>query len=465
MTAPSEASATGSASDLAELIALLPPHAVITDPVSMEPYRWDRSNDPGPGVPLAVVLVSCTEDVQAVVRFAAAHRIAVVPRGAGSGLSGGSSPLDGCIVISTELMRHIDVDPVTRVAVVQPGAFNAEVKAAAARHGLWYPPDPASYEFCSIGGNVATNAGGLCCVKYGVTVDYVLGMTVVLSDGTSVTLGGARLKDVAGLSLTKLFVGSEGALGIITEIVLRLIPAQRRAATLVASFASLENATQAVLDITKRMRPSMLEFMDRATINAVEDVTDMGLNRTIAAMLIVQSDEPAEYAAEEIAAVLTICSDNEATELYSTDDPDIGETFVAARRLAIPSMEQTGTLLLGDVGVPLPQLGALVGGIEKISSAHGLPIAVIAHAGDGNTHPLLVFDPSDSEQRMRAELAYGEVMNLAIELGGTITGEHGVGRTKKAWLRPYIGNDAMALNHRIKAALDPLNIMNPGSIL
>lgn len=450
--------------DLAELVAALPPLSVITDPAGIEEYRWDRSNDSQAGMPLAVVLVSSTEDVQTVVRYAASRRIPLIPRGAGSGLSGGVSPLDGSIVVSTRSMRRIEVDPVTRIAVAQPGAFNAEVKAAAAQHGLWYPPDPASYEFCSIGGNVATNAGGLCCVKYGVTTDYVLGMTVVLADGTAVKLGGQRLKDVAGLSLTKLFVGSEGTLGIITEVVLRLIPQQRRAATLVASFADLEDATNAVLAISGRLRPSMLEFMDRATINAIEDVTPTGLDRSTAAMLIVQSDEPAEYAAAEIAAVADLCSSNGATNVYSTDDPDLGETFVTARRMAIPSVEQAGTLLLGDVGVPLPQLGALVGGIARISDAHGLPIAVIAHAGDGNTHPLLVFDGTNPQERGRAESAYGEVMDLAIALGGTITGEHGVGRTKKAWLPGYVGDDVMTLNRRIKAALDPDNILNPGSI-
>jgi glycolate oxidase len=246
--------------------------------------------------------------------------------------------------------------------------------------------------------------------------------------------------------------------------VLKLIPAQRAAATLVATFSSLDDATRAVLDITRRMRPSMLEFMDRATINAVEDVAPMGLDRDAAAILIIQSDEPAEYAAAEIAAVREHCAGNNAKEITATDDPDLGATFVVARRMAIPSVEQRGTLLLGDVGVPLPQLGALVGGIEDISRAHRMPIAVIAHAGDGNTHPLLVFDPTDSEERIRAELAYGEVMNLAIALGGTITGEHGVGRTKKAWLPAYVGEDVMALNRKIKRALDPLNILNPGSI-
>jgi glycolate oxidase len=450
--------------DLRALVATLPADSVLTDPDRMANYRWDRANDPGAGTPAAVTRVSCTGDVQTVIRFAAAHGLQVVPRGAGTGLSGGSSAIDGCIVISTERMRAVVVDPVTRTATVQPGALNAEVKAAAAEHGLWYPPDPSSFEICSIGGNLATNAGGLCCVKYGVTSDYVLGMSVVLADGTAVTLGGPRVKDAAGLSLAKLFVGSEGTLGVITEAVLRLIPAQRPPATLVATFASLEDATGAVVDITRRMRPSMLEFMDRASINAVEDVTAMGLDRTAEALLVVQSDEPGTYAAEEVAEIEGFCRARSATEVFATDDPAIGEQFVAARRMAIPAVERRGSLLLEDVGVPIPQLGALVRGIAAISVHREVEIAVIAHAGDGNTHPLIVCDRTDAEQTARAEVAYGEVMDLAISLGGTITGEHGVGRLKKPWLGSYLGADALQLNHRIKSALDPLGILNPGAV-
>jgi glycolate oxidase len=467
MTVPYLADTT-SASRRAELIAelatVLPAGAVISDPDAMVGYRLDRANDPHAGLPLAVALVSSTDDVQAVVRFAGAHGIPLVPRGAGSGLSGGASALDDCIVVSTERMRAIDIDPVTRMAVVQPGAFNAEVKAAATEHGLWYPPDPASYTFCSIGGNVATNAGGLCCVKYGVTTDYVLGLTVVLADGTAVKLGGPRLKDVAGLSLTKLFVGSEGTLGIITEIVLRLVPAQRKPATLVATFPSLDDATATVLEISRRLRPSMLEFMDKITINAVEDMAPMGLDRSAEAMLIIQSDEPAEFGALEIAKVAEICALRNASQVFSTIDPDEGEAFIAARRLAIPAVERLGTLLLGDVGVPLPQLGALVRGMNVISQTQGVRIAVIAHAGDGNTHPLIVFDPADADQKTRAYLAIGEVLDLALALGGTITGEHGVGRLKKPWLRDYLGDDVLALNQKIKTALDPQNLFNPGAV-
>ena len=219
-------------------------------------------------------------DVQATVRWAAEHGVPVVPRGAGSGLSGGSSAVDGGIVLSLERMRAIEIDVATRVAVVEPGAFNAEVKAAAAEHGLWYPPDPSSYEICSIGGNIATNAGGLCCVKYGVTTDYVLGLDVVLADGTLIQLGGKRIKDVAGLSLVKLFVGSGGTLGIVTRAILRLIPAQSFRSTLVASFPTVQAAADTVVAIGGTLRASMMELMDQASINAVEDYKPMGLDRT-----------------------------------------------------------------------------------------------------------------------------------------------------------------------------------------
>ena len=398
-------------------------------------------------------------------RWATAHHVAVVPRGAGTGLSGGATALDGGIVLSTERMRDITVDPVTRTAVTQPGLFNAEVKKAVAEYGLWYPPDPSSFEICSIGGNIATNAGGLCCVKYGVTTDYVLGMQVVLADGTAVRLGGPRLKDVAGLSLTKLFVGSEGTLGIVTEVTLKLLPAQHRGCTVVASFADVAAAADAVVEITGKIRPSMLEFMDATAINAVEDKLKMGLDRNAAAMMVAASDDRGPAGAQDAEFMARVFTEHVATEVFSTDDPEEGEAFVAARRFAIPAVEAKGSLLLEDVGVPLPALADLVSGVEKLAAQHGLLISVIAHAGDGNTHPLIVFDPTNADETARAHTAFGEIMDLAVGLGGTITGEHGVGRLKRPWLAGYLGPEAMELNRRIKTALDPDNILNPGAAI
>ena len=450
---------------LAELAAELDDGVVVTDPDILASYRQDRAADPSAGTPLAVVRPTRTEEVQTVLRWASRHRVAVVPRGAGTGLSGGATALDGGIVLSTEKMRDITVDPVTLTAVVQPGLLNAEVKKVVAEHGLWYPPDPSSYEICSIGGNIATNAGGLCCVKYGVTTDYVLGLQVVLADGTAVRLGGPRLKDVAGLSLTKLFVGSEGTLGVVTEVTLRLLPPQHSACTVVATFDSVEAAANAVVTITGRIRPSMLEFMDAVAINAVEDKLRMGLDRSAAAMMVAASDDRGAAGAEDAEFMARVFTEAGATECFSTSDPAEGEAFVAARRFAIPAVEAKGPLLLEDVGVPLPALAELVGGVAKIAADRDLTISVIAHAGDGNTHPLIVYDPSDAAMTERAHAAFGEIMDLAVALGGTITGEHGVGRLKKPWLAGQLGPEAIELNRRIKAALDPENILNPGAVI
>ena len=452
-------------SALAELAAELPDGVVVTDPDILASYRQDRAADPSAGTPLAVVRPTRTEEVQTVLRWATKHHIAVVPRGAGTGLSGGATALDGGIVLSTEKMRDITVDPVTRTAVTQPGLLNAEVKRVVAEHGLWYPPDPSSYEICSIGGNIATNAGGLCCVKYGVTTDYVLGLQVVLADGTAVRLGGPRLKDVAGLSLTKLFVGSEGTLGVVTEVTLRLLPPQHSACTVVATFDSVEAAATAVVTITGKIRPSMLEFMDSVAINAVEDKLRMGLDRSAAAMMVAASDDRGAAGAEDAEYMARVFTEAGATECFSTSDPAEGEAFVAARRFAIPAVEAKGPLLLEDVGVPLPALADLVGGVAKIAADRDLTISVIAHAGDGNTHPLIVYDPSDAAMTERAHAAFGEIMDLAVSLGGTITGEHGVGRLKKPWLAGQLGPEAMELNRRIKAVLDPDNILNPGAVV
>ncbi len=439
--------------------------AVLTDPDTCAAYRHDWALEPGAGTPLAVVRARSAAEVQTALRWASAYGVPVVPRGTGTGLSGGASAVDGGLVLSLEQMRGIEIDAQARVAVVEPGALNIAVKAAAAEHGLWYPPDPASYDICSIGGNVATNAGGLCCVKYGVTADYVLGLDVVLADGTLITLGGKSIKDVAGLNLLKLFVGSEGTLGIVTGAVLRLIPAQHPRATLVASFPTITAAARAVVAVGRTLRPSMLELMDSAAINAVEDHKPMGLDRQAGALLIAQSDAPAASAVAEVAVMVETCRAAGADDVFSTDDPEEGEMFIAARRLAFAAIEARGSLLLEDVAVPVPLLPDLVTGIAAIAVEHGVEMPVVAHAGDGNAHPMIVFDPADPVGAARADKAFERVMTLALELGGTITGEHGVGRTKKGALPAQLGADVMALSRTIKDALDPQGILNPGAIL
>ena len=451
--------------DPSSLAADLPDGMVVIDSDILAGYRQDRAADPTAGTPLALVRPTTTAEVQAAVRWCADNRVPIITRGAGTSLSGGATAVDGAIMLSTEKMRDITVDPTTRTAVAQPGLFNAEVKAAAAAQNLWYPPDPSSFEICTIGGNVATNAGGLCCVKYGVTTDYVLGLEVVLADGRAVRLGGKQLKDSAGLPLTKLFVGSEGLLGIITEVTLRLLPPQGPASTVVGVFRSVHEASRAVLAVTAEIRPAMLEFMDSVAINAVEDLLRMGLDRDAGALLVAQTDAPGAAGAAEVEFIRQAFEDNGAGEVFATDDPTEGEAFTAARRAAIPAVEKLGSLLLEDVGVPLPSLPDLIDGVAKIAADNQVMISVIAHAGDGNTHPLIVFDPTDADEARRAQVAFGQVMDLAIELGGTITGEHGVGRLKKGWLPDQVGPDVMELTALIKQALDPDGLLNPGVLL
>ncbi len=450
---------------LTELAAALPADALVTDPDIIDPYRYDRAETVVPGRPIAVVRARCTADVQTVMRIAATHRVPVVPRGAGTGLSGGSAAIDGCITLSTERMRRIEIDPAAMLAVVEPGLLNAEVKAAAREHGLWYPPDPSSFEICSIGGNMATNAGGLCCVKYGVTTDYVLGLEVVLADGSVVRLGGRTVKDVAGYDLKRLFIGSEGTLGIITSATLRLRPLPPPASTVVATFADVVDAGRAVTTIMGRLRPAALELMDRTSVRAVEAQLRMGLDETCGALLLGRSDAGGAQSAAEAAVIEAACSDAGATYVAATDDEDEGEQLMTARRMAIPSVERLGTVLIDDVGVPIPRIPDLIAGVENVAARTATTIAVIGHAGDGNFHPLVVFDRHDAEAVARAEEAFGSVMDVALALGGTITGEHGVGTLKRPWLRPQLGDDVVALATRIKDALDPLGILNPGKAL
>jgi len=450
---------------VADLTSALPAGVVVTDGDIVDSYRFDRAETVVPGKPLAVVRATCTGDVQATLRVASTHGVPVVPRGAGTGLSGGSSAVDGCITLSTERMRRIEVDPAAMVATVQPGLLNVEVKEAARQHGLWYPPDPSSYEICSIGGNLATNAGGLCCVKYGVTTDYVLGLEVVLADGTAVRLGGRTIKDVAGYDLKRLFVGSEGTLGVVTEATLRLRPPPPPAITFVATFPDVVGAGRAVIDIVGRFRPAALELMDRTSIQAVEAVTKMGLDPTCGALLLGRSDAGGTQAVGEVEVMEQACRRAGADYVASTNDEAEGEQFMAARRMAIPAVERLGTVLIEDVGVPIPRIADLMVGVAEVATRQSTTIAVIGHAGDGNFHPLVTFDRQDADAVARADAAFGEVMDVALALGGTITGEHGVGTLKRAWLGPQVGNDVVELSKRIKHALDPMDILNPGKAL
>ncbi len=449
---------------LAALEGALPDGALVTDPDVVDAYRRDRAETVVPGMPLALVRATSVADVQAVMRVASAHRVSVVPRGAGTGLSGGAAAVDGCITLSTAGLRHLHVDPVAMLAVVGPGLLNAEVKAAAREHGLWYPPDPSSFEICSIGGNLATNAGGLCCVKYGVTTDYVLALDVVLADGTLVHLGGQTVKDVAGYDLKRLFVGSEGTLGIIVGATLRLRPPPPPATTMVATFPDVVAAGRAVVEVVGRVRPAALELMDRAAVAAVEAAKPMGLDTGVGALLLARSDAGGGGGAraDEVGWITEACDRAGASYVAATDDEDEGEMLMAARRMAIPAVERLGTVLIEDVGVPVPQIPALVAAVEVVADRRDTAIPVIGHAGDGNLHPLVTFDRHDADAAARAEVAFDEVMEAALRLGGTITGEHGIGTLKVRHLAEQLGPDVLRITRAVKAALDPLGILNPG---
>src|ERR1700678_2217227 len=403
------------------LRAFLPKGVLLTDPDLLAGYRTDETFDPGAAPPAAVVRVTDAGQVQDTLRWATANRVAIIPRGAGSGLAGGVSAFDGAVVLSLERLTSIEIDPVARVAYTGAGALNGEVKRAAAQYGLWYPPDPSSFEICSIGGNVATNAGGLCCVKYGVTTDYIMGMEVVLADGRALRLGGRTIKDVAGYDLKRLFTGSEGTLGVITEVRLRLRPPPPAPTTMVATFPDAARAGRAISTIAACGNPSVLELMDRTSVAAVERQFNMGL-ADCGALLLGQSDVGGAQGIADVTTMMDACREAGADEVYSTEDEEEGSQFMAARRAAIPAVEKMGSVLIEDVGVPLPRVADLIIGIERVAERRGTIIATIGHAGDGNFHPLVVFDRADAAAVARAEVAFGEVMNLAISLGGTITG-------------------------------------------
>lgn len=448
-----------------ELAASLPDGAVITDPDILETYRYDRTDWLTPGHPACVAFPRSTAEVAAAVKVAAAHKVPIVPRGAGSSLAGGSQAIDGSIILCLERMTEIlEIDEVDQTVTVEPGVINADISTATAPHGLWYPPDPASRSFCSIGGNVATNAGGLCCVKYGVTRDYVMGLEVVMADGSVIETGTRTIKGVAGLDMTGLMVGSEGTLGIVTRARLRLRPTPTGTATLVAFFPTLRAAGDAVAAIIRAgLICSLMEIMDQTTVVAVDEAYRMDLDRDSAALLLVQSDAPSPVREQEIAQVADLCDSAGASYTATTDDPEESELLLQARRLAIPALEQQGTTMLDDVAVPRSRVPDLLTRSEAIAEQHQVMIGTFGHAGDGNLHPTLVIPRGDDgEVLSRARQAFDDLVLAALDLGGTITGEHGVGSAKSAFLEREIGADNLALQRRIKKALDPQGILNPG---
>ena len=458
--------------------------ALSTDPALLQSVRTDKSGWVAAGTPLAVVRARTVEDVQATMRIAARFRIPVVPRGAGTGLAGGGVGTDGALVISTERMTDVvEVNLADELAVVQAGVINQHLSDLVAPHGLVFSPDPASKAISTIGGNIATNAGGLLCAKYGVTREAILGLLVVLPDGSLLRTGHRSVKGVTGYDLTALFTGSEGTLGIIVEATVRLRPIPPGdVVTIGAFFADLGAAASAAAAITAaRIRPAVMELMDSASLVAIDAYSDTRLAAGGAAYLLVQTD--ARGAADEASAIAEILARAGADVRLASDAAE-GEALLAVRRNFHPALASRGEVLIEDVCVPRSRLAEMFAAIEDISKRHGIAIPTVAHAGDGNLHPNFVLperpprpidSPIDSpvgsglgidEQWVPDEVwaAADELFQAAVALDGTLTGEHGVGVLKKRWLENEIGAHSLALQRGIKAVFDPQSIMNPGAV-
>jgi glycolate oxidase len=453
------------AEDLDALIAALPDGRVIADPDIVESYRRDQTAVVAPGKPLCVVAPRATAEVTETMRWATKHRVPVVPRGGGTSLAGGASAIDGCVMLSmTRMDQILEMVPADDFAVAEAGVLNANLDRAAAAHGLMYAPDPSSYEISTIGGNLATNAGGLRCVKYGVTRDATLGLEVVLADGSVLRTGRRTIKGVAGYDLTSLFVGSEGTLGVITSATLRLRPRPSAPpVTLAASFPSFGMAAQAVTALLRaRLQPSLLELLDRATLRAIDDWKNLGFGDSVHALLIAQDDS--DDSVRRAGIMRDICTGHGALLADVSASEAESRQLLDIRRLSYPAIERLGATLVEDVCVPRSRLPDMVECIERAADRHGVMIATVAHAGDGNLHPVFVFDRGLAEGDVPPAVwaAADEVFRAALDMGGTLTGEHGVGLIKRRWLALELGEDSMHVHRAIKNALDPAGILNPG---
>jgi glycolate oxidase len=359
---------------------------------------------------------------------------------------------------------HVDV--VNRYVVTQPGVMNATLSRRVAEDGLFYPPDPSSWEFCSIGGNLATNSGGLCCVKYGVTTDYVMALEVVLADGQVLRTGRRTVKGVAGYDLVRLFVGSEGTLGVITEATLSLRAATAAPQTVAATFSDPHQAAVAVAAVVAGpVVPSLLEFMDRTSVQAVNETFRLGFGPEVGALVLAQSDAAATQAKEDVDVLAALLGSAGAQDVVVAADPAEGELLLAARRHVLTAFEGLGATLIDDVCVPRDRLSDLVDGVDRLARAAELTVGLVGHAGDGNFHPCVVFDPADAGQATRAQQLFEDIMVVGLELGGTITGEHGIGTLKRDLLRREVGEVSMQVQRSLKQALDPLGILNPGKVV
>ncbi len=440
--------------------------AVLTRPEDVIPYGFDGTaalrSSPG-----AVVFPTTTAQVAACVKLAAEASIPIVTRGSGTGLSGGSVPgADVLVICLAQMNRIYDVDTENLTVRAEAGAVTQQIDKAAASHGLLYPPDPGSMRISTIGGNVAENSGGLRGLKYGVTRDYVMAIEVVLADGRIAQFGSACVKDVAGYSMKDLFVGSEGTLGIITEVLLKLVPRPAARRTMLAIYDRIEDAAETVSAIiAARIIPCTLEFLDRMTAQCVEDFAHVGLPTDCAAVLLMETDGHPAAVEDEAAQMAEIARTHGAREVRTARDEAEALSLAAARRNAFSALaRRRPTTILEDVTVPRNRLAAMVRFIAETAETHGLQVGTFGHMGDGNLHPTFLTDERDEQEMERVHQAFDAIITRTLELGGTITGEHGVGLAKKPWLRRQFGDSSYELMRQVRRALDPKGLLNPGKI-
>ena len=448
------------------LTSIVGADAVLTRAEDLIPYSFDGTAALRTR-PSAVVFPRTTAHVAECVRLAAALGTPIVTRGSGTGLSGGSVPSDGSLVVClTQMDAILDVDPRNLTLRAQPGAITQRIDEAAGKHGLFYPPDPGSLRISTIGGNVAENSGGLRGLKYGVTRDYVMGLEVVLADGRIARLGSACVKDVAGYSLKDLFIGSEGTLGIITEVLLKLVPRPAARRTMLALYESIEDAAETVSAIVAaRIIPCTLEFLDRMTAGCVEDYARVGLPTDCEAVLLMETDGHPSAVADEATRMEAIAREHRARDVRTARDDAEALQLASARRNAFAALaRRRPTTILEDVTVPRSELATMVRFIADTAAAFDLQIGTFGHMGDGNLHPTFLTDERNAEEMDRVHRALDAIFKRTIELGGTITGEHGVGLAKKPWLRLQTGDATFELMQEVKAALDPKRLLNPGKI-
>lgn len=419
------------------------------------------------GTAAAVVMARTPDEVQAIVRYCAEHRIPLVGRGSGTGLSGGSVPVNGCVILClTQMDRVLELDEKNLTILVECGVVTAKVAEIADAAGLLYPPDPGSMRISTIGGNVAENSGGLRGLKYGITRDYVMGMEVVLADGSLVWLGNKCVKDVAGYSMKDIFIGSEGTLGIITKVLLKLVPRPQAKKTMLATFARMDAAAETVSAIiAAKIIPCTLEFLDRITLNCVEDYAKIGLPRGAEAILLMEADGHPAAVDDQAAQMVAIARQCGATDVQVAQNAEESTRLASARRTAFSALARVSpTTILEDATVPRSELAKMIRFVQEVGARHRLKIGTFGHMGDGNLHPTFLTDEKNLDEMARVEIAMKEIFDFAISLGGTITGEHGVGIAKKPFLPAAIGEASLGLMKKLKAALDPLRILNPGKI-